>query len=440
MNALLLVLALATPQVPDLGTRKAGHDWPGFLGPKRDGVSLETGLDPRWPATGPRLVWHRELGEGFGACAVSRGRVLQFDRLGGKARLVCLKSETGEPLWTFEYPTDYSDAYGAGDGPRTCPLFDGDRVFIVDPAGLLHCVGLGDGKLLWKKDTGSDFGVVPNFFGVGSTPVVEGDLLLCMVGGSPPNSPAIGQGGIEGNGTGIVAFETATGKVRYKITDELASYSSPVTATIAGRRWGFVFARGGLVGFEPSTGKMDFHYPWRARAITTVNICTPVVAGDLVYVSEAYGIGASVLRVKPGGYDVLWQDGRKRDQSMATYFGTPVHVGGFLYGSSGQGKSEAELRCVEMATGKVAWSEPGLGRTSLTSVDGHLIALSEDGTLRLLRTTPTKFEVVAKAVIKSPAGERLLGEPAWAAPVLSHGLLYVRGRDRLVCLDLIPER
>ena len=213
-----------------------------------------------------------------------------------------------------------------------------------------------------------------------------------------------------------------------------------MTATIGGRRWGFVYARGGLVGFEPSTGKVDFHHPWRAPMIPSVNICNPVVDGDLVFVSEAYGMGSSVVKVRPGGCDVVWKDGRKRDRSMSCYFDTPVVVEGHLYGSSGQGKHEAELRCIEMATGKVKWSEPGLSRCSLLHVDGHFVCLAEDGVLRLLRVNAVKYEELAKVVVRSEAGDPLLQEPAWAAPVLSHGLLYLRGRDRLVCLDLIPAR
>jgi outer membrane protein assembly factor BamB len=433
---ILLIAFLFAQDLPDLGTRKAGSDWPGFLGPHRDGRSDERGLDPRWPAMGPRLVWQRELGEGFGACAISRGRLFQFD----KGRLDCLKSETGEPLWTFAHAADYRDSYGSGDGPRTSPVVDGDRVYILGPEGSLHCVSARDGKALWTVHTSSEFGVVPNFFGVGSTPVVEGELLICMVGGSPPNSPGIETGDVRGQGSGIVAFDKLTGKVRYKITDELASYSSPVTATIGDRRWGFVYARGGLVGFEPSTGKVDFHHPWRAPMIPSVNICNPVVGGDLVFVSEAYGMGSSVVKVRPGGCDVVWKDGRKRDRSMSCYFDTPVLVEGHLYGSSGQGKHEAELRCVEMATGTVKWSEPGLSRCSLLHVDGHFVCLAEDGAVRLLRVNPEKYEEVRKVVLKSGAGDLLLKEPAWAAPVLSHGLLYLRGRDRLLCLDLMPPK
>jgi hypothetical protein len=133
---------------------------------------------------------------------------------------------------------------------------------------------------------------------------------------------------------------------------------------------------------------------------------------------------------------------------MQCHWSTPIHVGGYLYGCSGRHAANAELRCIELATGRVMWREPGLTRTSLLLVDGHLICLGEDGVLRLLKLNPRRYEEVS-AVVLRPTGapgkpdttaEPLLEYPCWAAPVLSHGLLYVRGRDRLVCLEVIPAK
>jgi len=438
MLVAFLIAAAALQDIPDLGTRKAGVDWPAFLGPTGDGKSPEKGL--HWPPEGPRKVWQRDLGESYGICSVYRGRVYQFDRSGNKAVLYCLNSETGKERWKFEYVSPYDDMYGYGPGPRCSPVLDGDRVYIYGVEGLLHCLGAADGKEIWKKHTVQEFGVIQNFFGVGSTPVVEGDLLIVLVGGSPPGSPGIQTGEVKGNGSGIVAFDKRTGAVKYKITDELASYAGPVLATIGERRWCFVFARGGLTAFDPATGKVDFQYPWRARILESVNASNPVVAGDLVMISECYGVGSSVLRVKPGGYEVVWLDGRKRDRSLATHWMTPIHLDGYVYGSSGRHTGEAELRCVELATGKVQWTVPRLTRSSLMYADGHFVCLGEDGALRLFKADPRKYEEAAKVVLRSPDGEPLLKYPAWAAPILSHGLLYVRGKDKLVCLEVIPEK
>jgi outer membrane protein assembly factor BamB len=361
-----------------------------------------------------------------------------------------MKSETGELLWKFEYPTDYEDYYGYNNGPRSGPVVDDDRVYTFGAEGMLHCVKVTDGSLVWKVDTKADFGVVQNFFGVASAPVVEGDLLITQIGGS--NEKRAGSvndvPNLKGNGSGIVAFDKFTGKVRYRITDELASYASPVLATINGRRWCFVFARGGLVAFEPSTGKIDFHFPWRAKVQESVNAANPVVVGDKVFISETYGPGSCMLRVKPGGYDVVWSDADKRDKSMQCHWSTPIYADGYLYGCSGRHPQDAELRCIEYATGKVMWSQLELARTSLLMVDRHLVCLGEEGRLLLIKVNPWKYVEVSRMesrhrVRPEAASGMVLSQilyPAWAAPVLSHGLLYLRGKDNLVCLELIPQK
>ena len=189
---------------------------------------------------------------------------------------------------------------------------------------------------------------------------------------------------------------------------------------------------------------MDFHYPWRAKNLESVNASSPVVVGDRVFISETYGPGAALLEVKPGACKEVWTDADKlRNKSMQCHWNTPIYVDGYLYGCSGRHTEIAELRCIELATGKVMWSVPDLKRCSLLLVDGHFICLSEDGSLRLLKVNPKKYEEVSRVDLKrKEEGEEvpLLQYPAWAAPVLSHGLLYLRGRDRLVCLEVIPEK
>lgn len=437
--------------VPNLGTRKQGVDWPTFLGPTHNSVSSEKGILTKWPEDGPRIVWTQPLGNSHAAPVIARGRLFISHAFENTARLSCLESETGKELWKFEYPIDYKDFYNFHNGARNSPVVDGDRVYVFGIEGILHCLRVTDGKPIWKTDTTAEFGVVQNFFGVGSSPLIENDLLITQIGGSPPNSPPMRTGRVQGNGSGIVAFNKYSGKIVYKITDELASYSSPTVATIDNRRWCFVFARGGLVGFEPDNGKVDFHFPWRATSLESVNVCNPVVVGDKVFLSEGYDVkhGAALLQVRPGGCDVVWSDAGKRDKILQVHFITPVVADGYLYGCSSSAlASGADLRCVELATGKVMWKEDSLPRTSLLYVDGHFVCLSENGTLRLVKTNPEKYEPVAEVTLRDTKAASaatasdapsLLKYPAWAAPLLSHGLLYVRGADRLACLELIPE-
>jgi outer membrane protein assembly factor BamB len=323
--------------VPDLGTRRQGDDWPAFLGPTGDSKSSETGIVTEWNATSPRVVWQRPLGTSYGAPTISRGRLFQFCRYGNQARLTAMRSETGEELWKFEYPSAYEDLYGYNNGPRCSPVVDDDRVYILGAEGMLHCLRVVDGRLLWKHDTEREYGVVQNFFGVGSTPVIYHDLLIMQVGGSGPAARSAPPGRLDqvsGNGSGVVAFDKRTGKEKYRITNELASYAGPVLARVGERDWCFVLARGGLIGFEPATGKVDFHYPWRADILESVNASNPVVVDDLVFISETYGPGSSLLKIRPGGYDVVWSDEERfRDKRMQTHWNTAVHHEGFLYGA-----------------------------------------------------------------------------------------------------------
>ena len=416
-------------------------DWNDFLGPERNGKSQEKIAIAAWGKTGPPLVWHKQIGTSYGAPTVADGRLFIFARHGKMARLTCMESITGNELWRFEYPTDYEDMYGYNNGPRCCPVIDEDRVYIFGAEGMLHCVRVSDGKRLWEVDTMAKFHVVQNFFGVASAPAVEGELLIVQIGGSPPGSPKDiwdANGNPAPNKSGIVAFNKHTGDVAYQIADDLASYASPIFTTIADRRWGFAFLRGGLVGFEPASGTIDFHYPWRHPKIESVNASSPVVANDLVFISESYGIGSSVLKVHPGGYEVIWKDRpSRRNKAMELHWNTAIHHEGYLYACSGQHPNGAELRCVELKTGKVTWSQRVDERASLLWVNDYFIYLGEYGRLMLLKCTPKKLEILSQVTsVKDKNGRQLVKYPAWAAPVFADGYLYIRGKDRLICFDL----
>ncbi len=431
--------------VPDLGTRQQGTDWPSFLGPTGDNKSAEKNILANWPDRGPRLVWQRAIGDSHGQAVVSRGRLFFFDRHKDKCRVVCLNSETGEEIWTFLSPTDYVDQVGYGNGPRCSPVVDEDRVYAYGADGMLYCLSVLEGKEIWRVDTVKKFNVVQYFFGVGSTPIVEGDLLIVVVGGSPASQGTgrVNLSTLAGNESGIVAFDKFTGEVVYSITNTLASYASPKLATIGDRRWCFVFARGELVGFEPATGKVDFQFPWKAKFSAAVSAATPVVVGDEVFISEAYGPGSCLLKVRSGGHGIVWQDDpRRRDKAMQTHWNTPIFHDGYLYGCTGRHAIEGQIRCIEWKTGRIMWSQSGLSRSSLLYVDGHFIALGEYCELQLFKASPDKFELVDDFTLREDPeninSPPLLKYPAWSAPILSHGLLYVRGKENLFCLDCTP--
>ena len=416
-------------------TRSLGDDWPGFLGPDRDGKSREKGIATDW-SEGLPILWTHEIGEGYSAPSVAAGRVFVFDRHGDLDRLTALNSETGKEQWRVEFETDYVDSYGYSNGPRASAVIDDDRVYTYGAKGKLRCFQVVDGELLWEVDTSQRFGVVQNFFGVGSTPAIEGDLLIAQVGGSPPGSPGIQSGEVQPNGSAVVAFDKITGKVVWQSGDDLAAYAAIQLATIHGRRWVLSFGRSGLLGLDPQSGTHLAQFPWRAKVLESVNASTPMVVKDRIMITETYGPGSSLLEVQPQGFEAVWKSPKDRELGLACHWNTPIYQDGIVYGSSGRNSNGAELMAVDFESGEVLWREPGLQRASLLSADGHFVVLSEDGTLRLIRHDREKYNLVSELRLEE-GGKSLLGVPAWNAPVLSHGILYIRGSRRLVALDLI---
>lgn len=427
---------------------KPGQDWTAFLGPHGDGRSDETGVDPALWSPHPPLKWTASLGVSYGAPSVVGERVLQFDRFGAFERLTCYDAQNGKEQWRWESPVEYDDMYGYNNGPRCSPLVDGDYVFTYGVAGQLSCIELTTGKAVWSKNLCAEYSVVQNFFGVASTPYIYKDLLLVMVGGSTEQSQRLSSRDmdrIEANGSAVVAFDKLSGEERYRLGDDLASYASMTVREIEGKPTGLAFLRSGLIAFEPETGKELFQFPWRASMLESVNAALPVTSGNQIMLSETYEIGSVLLDVKNGQPQVLRQDkGTYRDLSFRAHWSTPVLIDGYLYGCSGRNRPDSDFRCVRFSDGEVQWTRRGRERSSVLAVDGYLIVLGEHGTLELMRPSPDKLDVVAKvnlSEIEDPnSGEALLSYPCWAAPVLAHGSLYLRGQDRLVCLNLIPEQ
>jgi outer membrane protein assembly factor BamB len=384
-------------------------DWPQFLGPERNGVSSEAGLIATWPKEGPPLLWQREVGEGFSGPVVAGGALVVFHRRGNEEIVECLDAASGKQRWKFSYPTQYRDLLGKGDGPRSTPVIAGKQVFTLGAEGRLHCLELENGKKVWDRALSSEYQVRRGFFGVGTSPLAEGNLLLVNVGGK---------------GAGIVAFDQATGKEAWRATDHDASYASPVAATLDGVRYVFFFTREGLVGLDPRDGTVRFSKHFRSRSNESVNAATPLVLDGHVFVSACYGTGAGLFRVRPDGVDEVWQN----DETLSNHYSTSVPGGAFLYGFDGRQEQGPRLRCVEWKTGKVRWTQEDFGCGSLVIADGRLIALTEAGDLVLIEATPEAYREKARA--------SLLAGPCRAQLALADGRLYARDSKKVVCWNV----
>ncbi len=434
---------------------RAGEDWPRFLGPRGDGTSRLAEIRLPWPKAGPRIVWHTDLGEGYAAPAAWLGRLLVFDRIADRARLRCLHAETGELIWEASDPTSYRDTFGYDGGPRCCPVIEGDRVITFAADGLLTCRRLADGELVWQVDTAAAYHVVQNFFGVGATPLVlpaataakpDRRLVITVVGGSEPGAapPAPERLDlVEGLDSGVVAFDLADGREVWRAGAELASYASPTLADLGGRERILAWMRDTLLAIDPGSGRVSGSYRWRAAELFSVNAANPVVCGGQVLLSETYGPGSVLLEVAatPGGetFKPIWKSpaGRRPTNTLRAHWATPVVHEGHVYGTSGRNIGDARLVCVEIATGRVVWAERGLGRASVVLVGDRLLVLGEFGELLVVEATPERYRPLAEATLADPAtGAALLAPPCWAAPVIARGYAYLRGKGRIVCVDL----
>ena len=387
----------------------SASDWPQFLGPSRDGISAETNLALSWPKEGPKVLWKAKVGAGWSGPVVASNRVVIFHRVGDNEVVEALNATNGARLWRSEYASTYRDDFGFEDGPRATPAIDGNRVFTFGANGFLNAWDFATGTNLWRVDTRQQFHSDKGFFGIVCSPLVEGRAVILNIGGA---------------GAGVVAFDKTNGKVLWKAGDEEASYSSPVAATVAGQRRVFVFARNSLLALEPDAGKLLWEFPWKPRIQASVSAAVPLVMGDQIFISASYGAGAALLRYSETKPEVVWSG----DDILSNHYATSVQHGGFLYGFDGRQEQRCHLRCVELKSGKVRWSEDHFGGGSLLVVGDKLLLLTERGELIAAPASPEKFSPTARA--------QILGVDVRAHPALAHGQFYARDKGTLVCVGL----
>lgn len=429
-----------------LARHAVGGDWATFLGPTHNMFSPETGITKEFPPEGLRPIWEMSKGDGFAAPAIVGDRLILFHRVGEHEVVDCVHAADGRRFWQFRYASAYRDRYGYNSGPRASPIISGGRVFTYGAEGRLHCLDLKTGHLLWQRDLATEFNVRQNFFGVGATPLVEGDKLIVNLGA--PGGPS------------VAAFDVSTGRLVWGADDRWgASYASPVPALLHGQRRVLVFAggeskpaTGGLLSIDPESGRVDFRFPWRGQRYESVNAATPVVLGHRVFVTECYGTGGAMVEAQPdGSVRSVWTN-----PNFGLHFMSALPLGDHLYGVHGHGPSDAELVCVELATGREVWrTQPtwsekipgdrgtrdltvGTFRASLLRVDGGTLCLGEFGHLLWLDLSPAGCRIVARTWL-------FAATETWTPPVLSRGLLYIcqNTRDtlrgdppRLLCYDL----
>ena len=402
-QALFAAAALALLALPPWADPVQGEDWPQWRGPNRDGISRETGLLSQWPEEGPPVVWRVPGGEGFSSVSVAGGRAFTMAASGEDEFALCLDAATGKQLWKRRLGEKFTE--GHGNGPRSTPTVEGDRVFILGSRGMLTALNAGNGETVWASDLREVLGSGLPPWGFAASPLVEGELLII-------------QGG-KGGFHCIAAFDKLTGAVAWTSHKDGGDYSSPIAVTARGARQVLSLTEHALVSLAPASGELNWSYPFKEN----LNIATPLlVPPDQVFISAAYDKGAALVEMtgEPGslGVEEVWFR-----REMKNLFSSSVLHDGHIYGFD-----NAILKCISAATGETRWRQRGFSNGSLILADGHLIVLGGEGELALVEAVPDSC--------RRKAGFQVVTGKCWTAPALADGRLLLRNQEEIVCLDL----
>jgi outer membrane protein assembly factor BamB len=336
-----------------------------------------------------------------------------MDRQGDQERIVCLDCAEGKENWSFRYPVDFG-RFQYNAGPRATPTVVGRHLYAVGATGTFVALELpiepkGQPRELWRHDLIQEFDAPLATWGMACSPAVEGDLVIVQPGGSKGS---------------IAAFNRITGQLVWAALDDVNGYSSPVIADFSGERQVVAFTGEGVVGLSLQDGAKRWYFDWPEQFHG--NIATPIIAGNLVFISSAYDNGGCALLeiVQEGGSWDARLVYKKRGKLMANHHATCVLHDGHLYGFD-----KSLFKCVDLRTGTEKWVSRKPEKGSLLFADGHLIILSERGDLALAEASPHQCNLKGTVAVFD-RGE------TWAMPVLSRKRLYVRDKEEIVCLDL----
>ena len=396
--------------------------WPTFRGPERTGVSPDKGLLTEWPEAGPKLLWNATgAGRGYSSVAIVDGRIYTLGDAPSTADdkdeyLVCFDQADGKQLWKTKTGTAWDSGKPDWQSSRSTPTVDGDRLYVITPHGVLICCKTS-GEELWRKDLAKEFeGKKADGWGYSESVLIDGDLLVCTPGG-PTNT--------------MVALDKVTGDKRWSTQrpeDIGAGHSSIVISNIGGTRVYVQSTGSGAMGVRASDGKLL----WTFDIDKTVAVIpTPIIKGDLVFFVAGYNRGGALLKQVPGeGGDVTMEVVYPLKPELGNKHGGVVLVGDYLYGDS---EDRGIVWCADLMTGKVQWKSRGAGKdsASIVAADDHLYVHYADGTMSLVKASPTALEEVSHFEVPG-SGDR----PSWSHPVILDGKLYVREGDVILCYDV----
>lgn len=445
------VLALGVAAVP-----AQADDWPQWLGPQRDGVWREQSIMKEFPPEGPKVRWRAPIGQGYAGPAVAGDRVYVTDRMlspdtknpdnpfGRKAvpgteRILCLDDANGGVIWKHEYECLYEISYPAG--PRATPVVADGKVYTLGAMGDLFCLDAATGKVSWSKNFPKDYKALVPMWGFSAHPLLDGDRLICLVGG--PDSL-------------VVAFHKDTGKEVWRsLTAKEPGYCPPMIYEFGGKRQLIIWHPEAVAGLDPQTGKALWSVPFAIRAALTIP--TPRQAGDLLFVTSFYN-SSLMLKFEAGKTEpaVLWKGGVNSEQPRLTktlhsIMATPFIKDGFIYGVCSYG----ELRCLKADTGDRLWEsmkattggpQERWSNAFIVAHEDRFFLLNEKGDLIIAKLTPQGYDEISRAHVIEPtnrmvAGQRKNGASVlWSHPAFAHQSAYVRNDKEIVCVSLADKQ
>ncbi len=399
-----------------------GDDWPQWRGPTRTGYAPGAKLPKNWPANPPEPKWSKKIGLGYSGPVVAQGKVFILAREAATGKEACLAfdAENGTRLWRHGYFADFTppDAT-AGKGPNSTPTVDGDRVYMFGLAGMLHCLEIDSGKVLWERDCMKDFWGVKkepcgddSWFppcGSAASPLVLGNHVILPLGGEKAGA--------------FTAFDRNTGDIVWKALSERGSYCSPQVADLAGAKQIVGFTGLRMLGLGLDTKEILWDHPFPANFDQT--ILTPVLWKDHVILGGEQRPTVSLKIQKQAGKLVATQAWQSKD--LRCYMSTPVVVKDHLVGLDNRLK---KLVCLDLATGQTKWSSEVLSNyASIVSTDDYILALANDGNLLVMKADVEKYEPVVRWKMTQAGG-------TWAHLAVAGSLLVIKDREHLMCFDL----
>jgi outer membrane protein assembly factor BamB len=387
--------------------------WTQWGGPNRNFQTEAGGLRDSWPASGPRVIWKRPIGEGYSSTIVEGNMLYTMYGRRREEFVLAVNAESGVTLWEQANPMTFESdvAREMGNGPYATPLVVGDRLFTAGVAGRLQCFDKKSGKVLWTQELWSAHRGSRLMYGYSSSPTAFRDLIIMPAGGP---------------GKALMAFQQADGKVVWSKNDFENVYSTPLLINVSGLEQLAAVMDGAVIGVNPHNGDLQWRVPFKADY--SIAVATPVFGPDnMLFVSAEYNAGAKGIELKRNGMQTsateLWNSIRLR-----LHHGNAMRIGDVIYFSSGGKGSQAILSAVDARSGKIYWQERSIQKATFVWADQKLITLDEDGNLMIAHPSTQGFRISAKAP--------LLTNLSWTPPVLVGTRLYIRDRRTMMAVDL----